>query len=272
MVRKIVSLTSFLSLAVTLVTSVVLYVVPHGRVAYWADWTLLGLSKDQWGAIHITVGTLFVVALLLHLWLNWKSLTAYMRDARRRMVVMTLPMMVSVLITLFVAAGTLYDVPPMRQLLALSASIKDAATETYGNPPYGHAEQSPLRKFCGYLGIDVEDALAALYAAGYDPAISADTEVRDIARSRGVSPQQVFNDIHAALGGDPFAMLPPGPPEGTGRMTLESLCAAYGLPLDQVMARLGAKSIHARPDMTMRDIAQENSVAPRDVYNALRGE
>lgn len=47
--RKITSLTGLLSFLITLLTSVILYVVPEGRVAYWADWHLLGLTKTQWG-------------------------------------------------------------------------------------------------------------------------------------------------------------------------------------------------------------------------------
>ena len=61
MLRKIASLTSFLSFIVTLVTSVILYIVPHVRVAYWGAWHFMGLSKGQCGDIHIPVGTLFIV-------------------------------------------------------------------------------------------------------------------------------------------------------------------------------------------------------------------
>ena len=39
---KITSLTAFLSFIFLLITSIVLYVVPHGRVAYWSDWRLWG--------------------------------------------------------------------------------------------------------------------------------------------------------------------------------------------------------------------------------------
>ncbi len=153
MLRKVCSLTSFLSFIITLLTSVILYIVPHGRVAYWAEWRFWGLSKEQWGDVHITVGTLFVIALLLHLWLNWRPLMAYMKNKAREMVVMTAPMIVSVALTLFVAVGTLLHLPPMQQFLDFGLSIKDDAVKVYGNPPYGHAEQSSLTKFCGYLGL-----------------------------------------------------------------------------------------------------------------------
>ncbi|MDD3310752.1 DUF4405 domain-containing protein [Pseudodesulfovibrio sp.] len=271
MLRKITSLTALLSFLVTLTTSVVLYIVPHGRVAYWADWTFLGLSKDQWDGTHITVGTLFIVALLLHVWLNWKPLMAYMKNKARQMVVLTGPMIVSVAITLFVFFGTLLGLPPMQQILDFGASIKDDAVKTYGNPPFGHAELSPLDKFCGYLGLDVEKAVAALKAAGYTLEKGAATELKDIARSRGVSPQHVFEDIRGGLGGDPFGRLPADPPQGLGRMAFSEVCAGFGLPVEDAIARLKAKSVNATPEMTIKDIAAGSDMKPRDVYEILRG-
>lgn len=271
MLRKVTSLTSFLSFIVTLITSVVLYIVPHGRVAYWADWHFLGLSKDQWGDTHITVGTLFLIALVIHIWLNWKPIVTYMKNQAREMVVMTKPMIISALLTLFVFAGTLVGLPPMQQLLDLGASIKDGAVATYGSPPYGHAELSPLKKFCGFLGFDADKALAALKAKGYGDAITLQTPVKEIAASKGVGPQQVLDDIRVAVGGaDPFASLPATPPEGTGRLKLSDICNTFGLPLDEAVAKLAAASIVATPDMNMKQIGAKNGVSPKEVYDALR--
>jgi hypothetical protein len=44
-IRKITSLTAFISFFVVVLTSVILYIAPQGRVAYWADWKLMAL----WG-------------------------------------------------------------------------------------------------------------------------------------------------------------------------------------------------------------------------------
>ncbi len=59
--RKVTALTLAISGLIELITSVVLYILPSGRVAYWSNYQLFGLSKTEWGNIHITVGTLFVV-------------------------------------------------------------------------------------------------------------------------------------------------------------------------------------------------------------------
>ena len=272
MLRKITSLTSLLTFIVTLVTSVVLYVVPHGRVANWADWTFWGMSKDDWGGTHTTVGTLFLIALLLHVWLNWKPLMNYMKNRAREMVVMTAPMIISLALTVFVFAGTLMGLPPMRQLLEYGEHIKESAIEVYGNPPYGHAEDSSLKKFCGYLGIDLAEAMAALEKAGYTLDKGEESVIKDVARTRNASPQQVFDDIRKALGGDPFSLLPATPPEGLGKLKLADLCASYGLDLNEAMTRLEAGSFAPAPDLSIKEIAAKADAAPRDVYAVLRGE
>ncbi|MGB3224089.1 MAG: DUF4405 domain-containing protein [Desulforhopalus sp.] len=56
--RKIVSMTLLVSLVVQVVNSVVLYIVPEGRVAHWANWIFLGLTKEEWGASILPSATL----------------------------------------------------------------------------------------------------------------------------------------------------------------------------------------------------------------------
>lgn len=46
MLRKIISLTTFFSFVLLIISSVMLYVVPEGRVAYWADWRII-FTKAQ---------------------------------------------------------------------------------------------------------------------------------------------------------------------------------------------------------------------------------
>ena len=58
--RKITSLTAALAFVLMVLTSIILYIVPQGRIAYWADWHLWGLTKTEWGNIHINSGLLFL--------------------------------------------------------------------------------------------------------------------------------------------------------------------------------------------------------------------
>jgi hypothetical protein len=68
-IRKVTSLTAALAFILMVLTSIVLYIVPQGRVAYWADWRLLGLTKTDWGNININLGLLFLITAP---W-NWQS-------------------------------------------------------------------------------------------------------------------------------------------------------------------------------------------------------
>lgn len=111
MFRKITSLTSFFSFIFIILTSIVLYFVPQGRVAYWADWTLLGLSKEQWGDIHICIGVLFLVVSILHIWLNWKPILAYLKQKSGAANFSSPAFFISLIITLFVAIGTIAGLP-----------------------------------------------------------------------------------------------------------------------------------------------------------------
>ena len=165
--RKITSLTAGLSFLLMVLTSIVLYIVPQGRVAYWADWRLWGLSKSDWGNIHINMGFVFLVALFLHIYYNWKAITSYLKDKARRMKVFTPDFNVALIITVIVALGTYFMVPPFSWVITWSEQIKDGAAVKYGEPPYGHAELSSLKTFTQKLNLDLATSMDLLELAGY---------------------------------------------------------------------------------------------------------
>ena len=110
--RKATSLTLLISFIPLILTSVILYIAPEGRVAYWADWHLLGLSKTQWSDIHINLGFLFLAAGLIHLWLNWRPILAYLKNKAKELVVFTPAMWVALLLNLVFLVGTLAYILP----------------------------------------------------------------------------------------------------------------------------------------------------------------
>ncbi len=270
MTRKITSLTSFLSFVVLFATSIVLYFEPHGRVAYWADWRFMGLTKTGWDEIHITVGVLFLVSSLVHIWLNWKPVVAYMKNKAKELVVFTPALVASLFLTLFFTFGTLAGLPPMRQILDFSAYLKDMHTEKYGNPPYGHAETSTLKKFCGYMELDPGETLEALKKAGFK-ADSIEQTILEIADENSTSPAELFKAVRSELsGGDPFSLMPKTAPEGTGKSSLADICTSFGLPLDQALARLRAAGIDATPETSIKEMATAKGLEPMEVYQIIR--
>lgn len=268
LLRKIASLTAALAFLGTILTSVVLFICPQGRVAYWADWRLWGLSKEQWGDVHITLGTLFLAALCLHIWYNWKPLMAYLKDRARRMRVLTPAFVAALALCLVTVVGTLGEAPPFSLLLDLADGFKDAAARTYGEPPYGHAELSTLRTFATRMNLDLDESLARLEAAGLRVAGPGQT-LQNIAETNRATPQQVYQTMLPEQQARP-AGLPADPPPGTGVRTLADLCADYGLNIPEAVRGLADQGITARPEQTIKEIAGANSMGPIDVYEALR--
>ena len=146
-IRKVTSMTMLVSFIFLVMTSILLYIVPHGRVAYWSDWHLWGLTKGEWGNLHINLGFLFLFAGLFHIFYNWSPIKSYMKNKSRELRVFTPSFNVALLLSVVVGVGTYLEIPPMSTVINFSESIKDRASEKYGEPLYGHAELSSLKFF-----------------------------------------------------------------------------------------------------------------------------
>ncbi len=154
--RKMVTFSMLFSFIILIMTSIILYICPEGRVAYWANWTILGLSKTQWGDLHITGGVLFLITGLWHLLLNSKVILFHIKKSILKHSASPVPILIALVVNIFFFAGTLYAIQPLKQILVWKDDIKKIQVEKYGNPPYGHAEQSTLETFCVFLRLDTD--------------------------------------------------------------------------------------------------------------------
>ena len=190
-IRRITSLTGLLSFILLITTSIILYIVPHGRVAYWADWRLWGLTKTEWSNIHINLGILLLLAISLHIYYNWKPITSYLKNKAKQVKVFTKEFNIALALTIIFVLGTYLFIPPFSWVLELSESIKDSATIKYGEPPYGHAELSSLKTFTSKMGLDLNQSMERLQKVGitFD---SAKQTLKEIAESNIISPQQLY--------------------------------------------------------------------------------
>jgi len=54
--RKWIDLFLFYSTLIIIISGIVLYIMPHGRVAYFTGWKFLGIDKDGWDNLHVIFG------------------------------------------------------------------------------------------------------------------------------------------------------------------------------------------------------------------------
>ena len=273
MPKKIVTMVLFFSIFFMFLTALVMFIVPPTRVASWADWNFLGLSRQAWEGAHLAMGLLFLAAGVAHLLLHIDELLDHLRDDEGMVVIFTKPFAVGLLLTIGVFAAALAGVPPVGQLVALSGHIKERTVETYGEPPYSLAERSTLADFARRMGLEADKALALLRLRNIK-AESADLTLAQIARQNRVAPGGVFEALKMVMepSGGTTPGLPKDPPPGLGRRKLSDICEEYGLDMAQALSRLTAAGYKAQPAWTLTETAKANNILPITVYEALRSE
>ncbi len=278
--RKITSMTMIWSLIVLTFNSIVLYVVPEGRIANWADWRFWGLDKHDWSAQHTTVGFLFIFAGLLHIYYNWKPLVSYMKNKAKSFSLFTAASNIGLGLTLIFVIGTYLNVPPMSTIVDFSVQIKDGAVTKYGDPPYGQAQSSSLQGFTSRLGLDLEKSRELLAEAGIS--VEDDKEmIADIASRSDKTPQQIYEIIKSA--NNPATTQPmsdehvpatdaggvTAPQSGMGKKTIPQLCEEIGEDCAMIIEGLEQRGMSIDPDQKLKDLAADNGTGPMQIYETI---
>ncbi|MCA9439336.1 MAG: DUF4405 domain-containing protein [Candidatus Omnitrophica bacterium] len=276
-------------------TGVVLYASPRGRVANWTDWSVLGLTKQNWSAIHITTATLILVVVVIHLILNWKVFSFYFRSSKPGNLNLKREMVVAVSVAVLFVAGTVAEIPPFSTVLWANERLKDYWEESSERAPVAHAEELAIDELSPSVGIPAEEILSRLHDAGFE---AADTSARfgEIAALNGVSPNALFEvvvphspgsngygrrgagqtreggacdsrDSEGIEGAGFFQGAGGG--AGYGRKTLKQVCLEEGIDPTEILARLRERGVEATEDQNLREIADRIGVHPKEILPSL---
>lgn len=238
-------------------TGIILYIAPHGRVAYWTNWELFGWSKDQFADVHTTFMVLFITATLLHMYYNWKPLTSYMKNQVKAFVFFTKEMLVAIGVVLVFLFGTLYTAVPFSTFLDFGEETKESWVQKNQEPPYGHAEESTLIDFSQKTGYDLEALLVVLQKHGIE-ASQRDT-LENIAIDQGKTPGEIFNLITATLGQKTHI------PTGLGRKSVAEVARALNMDSDQFIEALKEMGIEAKGSDKFKPTLEQQGYNVREV-------
>ena len=193
--RPTISLLTAWSFGVMCLTGWVLYIEPHGRVAYWSNWTLMGLGKEQWDAVHVVSSVLFVTVSSVHLGLNWTPFVGFLRRRIGGGFRLRRELGVSLAIVLFVVVSAIAHVPPLDYIIDLNEWAKSSWVRSPADsPPFGHAEMHSLASFCRKMRIDLDKAVSALQTNGI-VVTSTDETLEAIASDNGTTPATLYRWI-----------------------------------------------------------------------------
>ncbi len=274
--RGFVLVTTVLSFLAMSITGIVHFITPKERVAHWVEWRMLGLTKYQWNGLHIWFSLIFLVMAAFHIYLNWQPLLNYFRDRVRRTYGLRREWLFSLIICGIILAGTLADVTPFSSLLVWNELIKDSWELSGQQAPIPHAELMTLAEIADKVkGIDAEPMVTNLRAGGIEVE-SAHVIIGWLAEENNLSPSELYAIAvgqslsgRAGEGGKANSGKGYRGRYGLGQLTLQQYCNRIGLDVNETVEKLRNKSIQARPDMLLRDIAHGAGIHASDIRDIL---
>ena len=198
--RGFVSITLALSFIILSLSGVVLYIMPHGRVAYWINWKIMGLSKDDWDAVHTIVGFVFMITAVVHFCLNWPAFVNYIKSKAKKGLRLKKELAASIILSGIIIVGTLGGIPPFSTMMDIGESIKESWGTDIERAPIPHAELMTVDSFIKNLHLSREKVVHNLESYGIEIE-NTDETLKSIALRYNMSPQELYRIIQPRRGG-----------------------------------------------------------------------
>lgn len=266
------SFTTFLIVmmfAVLATTGIILYITPPGRIANWSGWQLFGLTKAQWQAVHTIFSFLFVVTAGFHLFFNWKVLMGYLRTRFELHRKYRRELAAASVLVLAVFILTVNHVTPFGTIMDVGENLKNSWSSPTNEPPLPHAELLTLSDFASRQNMPLEAIRRNLESAGLRGGGDS-TTLGEIAKRHNLTPQQVYERISKSGGLGGRSTISEG--GGYGRRTVADLCVQLGITPEEALKRLQLKSIYARPEQNIRELAMAYGRTPVEIVRVISGE
>jgi len=258
-----------ISFVVDTISGIILYVAPPGRIAHWTNWTIWGLNKEEWGAIHTIFGYLLLIIVGVHLYYNWKIFMNFIWSKIRKALNLRWELITAILLCLFVFLGTLWNVPPFSTTMNVGESFKESWAESKAETPIAHGELLSLQDFATRIQVPVDQLLDSLKSKGYKVRDTQQT-LGEIAQQNNTSPDKLYEAMKS--GGVKPTVPKTIEGSGLGRKTLKTISSEQGLSIDEVLSRLKQKGISAQPGDRLKDVANKHEKSPLELLNIITGQ
>lgn len=263
--RNFVSVVLTLAFIAMGLTGLALFVTPPGRFAHWTGWRLVGLGKEQWGAMHMCFGSIFIIASILHLYLNWKPLMNYFKGQVSKRFAIRAEWVLALAICGLVFVGTLAEVPPFSSVVALNSQIKYGWGKPEEHAPIPHAETLALGELAKLFDMEVEMLVKNLHIAGIKEATS-ETTLNELAIIHGMSPDTTYDialgKMERPKGFGQGQGCDSGQKRGLGKKTVGQFCKEESISVEDALAKLSTVGIEASANETLRELADKAGATP----------
>jgi len=264
--RAFTSLYITFSFIIMIISGVILYIAPPGRIAKWTYIPILGLEKDQWQALHTIFTFLFIIANGFHLYFNWNSFISYLKDKKKQVFHIRKELFSALLFTLGIFYLVLLNVQPFKGIVDFGETKKLSWSNDSVEPPIPHAEEMTISELAKTINTDPEQLLSHLDNHG----ISAEkySVIKEIAEKNDMSPQQIFEKLAVR---ENSGSTHEGLKKGYGRMTVLQICTDKNIRVEDALSRLKAAGLDAIPESTLRDLGNAGNKSPYDIVKIIEG-
>lgn len=262
--RAFISFGLLFSFIIMSLTGIVLYLAPAGRVSNWVNWKLIGFTKAQWQALHTVFSYTFIILAVFHLFsINWRVFISYIKNKTRQGLNRKRELWLSTVFTLLFFLGIVYSVPPFSSVMDFGEYLTESWEKKTNEPPIPHAELLTLTELSHQLdSVSIEKIVNRLKASDIRFNNTGET-LEQIGALNNMPPIDIYNLITKRAPGEMTGA-------GMGRKTLSQIAGENNKDIDEVLTILKEKGIIATPEMTLKDIAAENDMAARDIYELIK--
>lgn len=229
--KKVTSLLMLLAMLIMSFTGIILFIAPPGRIANWANWEILSITKELSGQIHTSFMIVFIIATILHIYYNWKPMLSYMKNKTKQFVFFTKEMLASLTVVTFVLISTIIETPPISNFLEFGEKIKNSWEKQYGTAPYSHAELSSLASFTKKLGFDLEKSKDVLNSNNIT--FKEEQSLSQIAKENKVSPNFIYQVLKKNFEKDGRKIIPL---TGLGKKRVEEVAVTLEISVDDFIS------------------------------------
>ena len=259
----------FLGMLVEIITGIILYITPPGSFAHWTNWTLWGLSKEEWGAVHTIFGYLLLIIIGLHLYYNWKVLVHFAYSKIQKAINLKLELVISSVITIFVFVGTLLYFPPFSTVMNFGEKTKQSWEKNSGLAYTRGNRQWALSSHGNDANViaqpDREMAFASTSLDRKNNSSFSSQEMKAYVTSQDMNEVGVMSQTDY----QPGSALHLERGRGFGSRSIEMICSENDVPTRDGLSRLQAKGIKASASDRIRDLANMSNRRPSEIVQIV---
>ncbi len=265
--RSFVSLYITISMLIMMISGIILYFAPPGRVAYWTNWIFLGLSKTEWQAVHTIFTFIFIGFIGFHIYFNWKPLMHYIKEKTKRGLSLKKELAIATVINVLIFGFTFYEVPPFSTVMEFGEELSESWSNEETEPPVPHAEKLTVTEFAETVNISPDLFIGKLAENNITITDTSQT-ILDIANANQISPSEIYDliasDVQPEVNEIKYKM-----GSGIGRKLLSEILIENNLTFDEGINKLKNAGINVENDEKIKNIAERNNISPIEIINAI---